>query len=112
MNDEQIENQLEDRKKVNDAGFSSLESYLEFRHHATSGLATYGDVFGKALGLALFYADLDNALKITRYWHQLCEQHVILNKISIAQKRKQYEEQTTSGINESTGTIEERFRMV
>lgn len=84
---EVIEISLEEASKLQRAGFMSLQHYEEYKSCASLGLVMYGDEFQQAIGLALHRSNVDNALKIIRYWNQDCEQHHLLYKMYLAKEK-------------------------
>lgn len=87
MDLEKVDNDLYEAKRIQQAGWVTMESYIEFKSQAATGLQMFGDVFLQRLGLALDAALTDDALKIMRYWHQACEQHQIIYKMYLAKEK-------------------------
>lgn len=79
---EKIEEEIEDSKRIQEAGFMNLAHMDEYVHHAILGLIEFGDPFEINLGQLLAVSDLNNTLKILRIWQNLCEQHVHLYRIA------------------------------
>jgi hypothetical protein len=84
---EDIEKTIED---VNHAamtmGFQSLDAYTRFKNDACEGMQRFGGEFARHLGMALFYADIKNSIKLMRMWHSLCEEHAMLYRASVAKQ--------------------------
>jgi hypothetical protein len=87
--DELLEQNVENI--VRKAGFMSYPHYVEHRNHVMNGMIRLGSTFTIALGVALSHAELDDSLKIMRYWNQLCEQHAILYKMMVAKEKAETE---------------------
>lgn len=87
MDLEHIEIQLEEAKMLQRFGFMSMQHYQEHREHVYSGMIMFGDLFVMALGYALKEADVENSVRIMRYWNQSCEQHAILYKMFLAKEK-------------------------
>jgi hypothetical protein len=87
MDMEHIEIQLEEAQKLQRFGFMSMQHYQEHKEHVIGGLIMYGDMFVMALGYALKEANVEDSLKIMRYWAQTCEQNAILYKMFIAKEK-------------------------
>ena len=81
---EAIENVVSDERKVMQAGYMCYTSFLNRKFEAVEGLIKFGDPFYRSIGRALQYADLNNALKIMRYWRHECDQHALLYQIQQA----------------------------
>jgi len=84
---EAIENELADVTKIKSLGYMDLEHFYEHRHCIGMGLQQFGDLFTTKLGLALMSANLDDSIKITRYWYSLCESNALLYKMFLAKQR-------------------------
>ena len=92
MDMEDIEHVIEKNKYIMEAlGFMDYNHYEEFKFHTCAGLARFGDNFTKALGLTLIEASTKDALKIIRYRHQECEQANILNRMYVAKRKAEKE---------------------
>ena len=86
MDEEQVENHLQEDLHIKNSGYLDRKHYESHREHVIAGLCLYGDLFAAALGYALKEADLNDSLKIMRYWNHLCEQHAILYKAAEAKQ--------------------------
>ena len=69
---EELDTKYENDMIVYNAGYSNYERFLEYKYEVAQGLMKYGSLFGRNLGKALHNADRDNALKILRYWENMC----------------------------------------
>lgn len=78
---ELIEISLEEAHKLQRAGYMSLQHYQDCKATISQGMLMFGDSFLKSLGQALFHAEVDDSLKILRYWGQVCDQHALLYKM-------------------------------
>jgi hypothetical protein len=85
--DEILENELEVNRKLQQLGFMDYWHFAEYKNYAASGLFKYGEGFESALGCALLIADVNDAIKILRYWPQVCEQHSLLYKMYLAKEK-------------------------
>jgi hypothetical protein len=85
--EEELEIRLEEAAKLQRFGFMNLKHYEEHKEHASTGLIKFGDGFEIALGIALQHAQMDDSLKILRYWNHRCEQYAILHKIYLAKEK-------------------------
>jgi hypothetical protein len=83
---EVVEIELEDAHKMQRAGFITLEHYQTFKYNVSNGMLKFGDCFTRPLGEALKHANLDDCLKIMRYWTQLCDQYALLYKMYLAKE--------------------------
>jgi hypothetical protein len=86
MDDEEIENKLKDATHLKNSGYMNLQHYEVQKWNVVCGLIKFGNLFAMALGFALFEADLYDSVKIMRYWHQLCEKHALIYKMSQAKE--------------------------
>lgn len=84
---EATENHLEQAKLVQHAGYIDLEHFYDVREKTAAGLLQFGDLFAVSLGRALAVANIDDSLKIMRYWLALCDQHLLLYKMYIAKEK-------------------------
>jgi hypothetical protein len=82
---EKIATEIEEHySMVECAGFLNWEHYQRTLSLTVSGLRKFGNLFERSLGFALEKAEVKDALKITRYWHQECEKYALLQKMTIA----------------------------
>ena len=72
---------------VKSQGYMNMEHFNEHKTHVRKGLQAFGGEFGRSLGLALFYADLQNSMRILSVWRNLCEQHAILWRAAEAKRK-------------------------
>lgn len=86
MDMEHIEEVLDIERIVKDAGYISLEHFERFKTTSSMGFIHFGDPFLVYLGKTLQNADLRDALKITRYWHQECSQYSIIYRGWVAKE--------------------------
>lgn len=91
MLDEETENKLEPARKIQAQGFMDLCHFREFQLHASMGMKKYGKNFVESLGLTLSHAGIEDAIKIMRYWPQICEQHALLYKMFLAKEKAKNE---------------------
>jgi len=84
MDMEHVEEVLSKERQIKNAGYISIEHYERFRNEVIDGLLYFADPFGRALGWALNEANLDDSLKILRYWNQLCQQTAIVHRMKAA----------------------------
>ena len=84
MDMEQVEKQLEDDVHVKNSGYLNMSHYKRHRKDVIGGLIQFGDHFAMSLGYTLNEANLYDSIKIMRYWNGLCEQHAILQRMSLA----------------------------
>ncbi len=84
---ETIEISLEHASKLQRMGFMDIWHYETFKSNAAVGLLKFGDKFLKALGAALMEANMDDSIRILRYWGQECQQHSILYKMYLAKEQ-------------------------
>lgn len=84
---EQIENQLEELKIIQDNGFMNLSHYQQFKNEVATGLRVFGDSFTTRLGEALRHASLRDSLKIMRYWQAEAYQCASLYRIQMAKQK-------------------------
>ena len=71
--DEQTENQLETARKLSQLGYMDESHFREHREKVISGLRMFGGIFEKSLACCLDHGTDDDAIKILRYWQQLCD---------------------------------------
>lgn len=87
MTDEEQENSLAEENHIKNSGFIDRAHYERHKHEVAHGLMLFGEHFSISLGRALNQANLNDSLKIMRYWNHLCEQHAILFKMKEAKER-------------------------
>jgi hypothetical protein len=84
MDLEDIENQLENERIIQQAGYLDSQHFYECQYNMAEGLKRFGDAFLRSLGETLQLALQNDALKIMRYWNQACETHATLYKMYVA----------------------------
>lgn len=87
MNDEEIESKLEEETILRAAGYLSKASFDNHRFNVFNGLNLFGDHFEKSLAHALHWATIHDALKILRYWEQICTKASILYQMYQAKEK-------------------------
>lgn len=87
MDLEDIENDLYESKKLQSLGYMDLNHFCEHRHCVIQGLSRFGDCFAAALGMALNKANVDDSIKIIRYWNHLCETNALMYKMYVAKHK-------------------------
>lgn len=101
MDMEHVEEVLDIERIVKDAGYISLEHFERFKTTSAMGFIHFGGSFLVHLGEALQRAELRDALKITRYWHQECSQYSIIYRGWVAKEMAMaVEKMTLEEINE------------
>lgn len=85
--DEEIESKLEEETIIRAAGYLSKDHYTIYREKVMNGLQLYGDNFEKSLGQTLYWANLNDSLKILRYWEQICSKVYILYQMYLAKEK-------------------------
>lgn len=90
FDDEEIENQLYEAKRLEQSGFMNAEHYKEFKEHAINGSIAFGSPFEKSMGQALFWASFDDQLKLMHTHRNLFLNLSMIYKAYLAkQKAKQ-----------------------
>lgn len=74
-------------REIQNAGYLSMDSFIDLKYHAYMGLRKFGDPFMHSLGTALMSANLKDAKKLMRYWQQECEQYALLYKMYLAKEK-------------------------
>jgi hypothetical protein len=87
VDDEEIENNLAEENHIRNSGFLDRAHYELHKRYVVGGLGVFGDSFAISLGHTLELADLNDSLKIMRYWNHLCEQHALLFKMKEAKEK-------------------------
>lgn len=88
--DNEEDSQSDVNRKLQLMGFMNLKHCEEYRDHVICGLRMFGDLFSKKLGDALDLADLDDSIKIMRYWSQLCENSALMYRMLLAKEKAEH----------------------
>lgn len=84
---EKVEEMVENESIITKAGYIDSRHFEEHRSVVAAGMKKYGSEFVRALGKALEIAHRDDALKIMRYWNNMCDTHATLYKMYLAKAK-------------------------